>query len=94
MRLTGHPVGLLVNTGSHAWVLSGFSATADPALTNDFTVTAVYVEGPLFPKQQAGGYDMAPDTRLSMARLRLFFRRYDNRHAGSAWDNQFVTIQP
>lgn len=94
LRLTGHPVGLLVSKGSHAWVMSGFRATADPALTNDFSVTAVYIEGPLFPKQQAYGYDMAPDTRLSITRLRTFFRRYDDRHAGSAWDNQFVSIQP
>lgn len=94
IRLTGHPVGLLVETGNHAWVMSGFKATADPALTNNFTVTAVYVEGPLFPKQQAYGYDMAPDSRLSMARLRTFFRRYDDRHNGTGWDNHFVTIQP
>lgn len=94
IRLTGHPVGLLVNTGIHAWVMSGFRATADPALTNDYTVSAVFIEGPLFPKQQAYGYDMAPDTRLSLTRLRQFFRRYDDRHYGSAWDNRFVTIQP
>jgi len=94
LRLTGHPVGLLVKTGIHAWVMSGFKATADPALTNNFIVTAVYVEGPLFPMQQAYGYDMAPDTRLSLARFRLFFRRYDDRRAGTAWDNRFVTIQP
>jgi hypothetical protein len=94
IRLTGHPVGLLVKTGVHAWVMSGFKATADPALTNNFIVTAVYVEGPLFPMQQAYGYDMAPDTRLSLARFRLFFRRYDDRRAGTAWDNRFVTIQP
>lgn len=94
LRLTGHPVGLLVKHGNHAWVMSGFRATADPALTSDFTVTAVYIEGPLFPKQQANGYDMAPDTRLSLTRLRLFFRRYSDRHPGTTWDRRFVTVQP
>lgn len=93
IRLTGHPVGLLVNTGIHAWVMSGFRATADPALTSKFKVTAVYIEGPLFPKQQTYGYDMAPDSRVSIARLHLFFRPYDDRHGGSRWDEHFVTVQ-
>ena len=34
LRKTGKPVGLLVGHGSHAWVMTGFSATADPAVTN------------------------------------------------------------
>lgn len=31
IRLTGRPVGLLMWRGAHAWVMSGFEATADPA---------------------------------------------------------------
>ena len=38
MRDTGRPVGLLVWRGRHAWVMAGFKATADPALTDDFKV--------------------------------------------------------
>ena len=41
MRKTGKPVGLVVWRGAHAWVMSGFTATADPAVTRDFTVTSV-----------------------------------------------------
>lgn len=36
MRKTGKPVGIVVWRGAHAWVMSGFTATADPALTVDF----------------------------------------------------------
>ncbi len=46
MRFTGKPVGLLVWRGAHAWVMSGFKATADPAYTDDFEVTAVWIEDP------------------------------------------------
>ena len=44
MRRTGKPVGLVVWHGAHAWVMSGFTATADPARTKDFTVTSVWVQ--------------------------------------------------
>src|SRR5688572_19511417 len=46
---TGRPVGLLVWRGRHAWVMSGFVATADPRETNDFKVTRAIVHDPLYP---------------------------------------------
>ena len=33
IRQTNRPVGLLVWRGRHAWVMSGFKATADPLRT-------------------------------------------------------------
>ncbi len=50
---TGRPVGLLVWRGRHAWVMSGFQATADPMRTDDFTVTGAYVLDPLYPHGSA-----------------------------------------
>jgi hypothetical protein len=38
IRLTGRPVGILVARGGHAWILHGFTATADPARTDAYTV--------------------------------------------------------
>jgi len=49
MRETGKPVGLLVWRGRHAWVMSGFTATADPLTTPTFTVTGANVHDPLYP---------------------------------------------
>ncbi len=49
IRRTGKPVGLLVWRGRHAWVMSGFRATADPLTTTNFTVTAAIVLDPLYP---------------------------------------------
>ena len=45
---TGKPVGLLVWRGRHAWVMSGFTATADP-LDPKARVTAAMVHDPLYP---------------------------------------------
>ena len=49
MRRTGRPVGLLVWRGRHAWVMSGFEATADPRHTDEFDVTGINVLDPLYP---------------------------------------------
>jgi hypothetical protein len=49
IRETGRPVGLLVWRGRHAWVMSGFTATADPRLTDEFRVTGAVVLDPLYP---------------------------------------------
>jgi hypothetical protein len=46
---TGKPVGLLVWSGRHAWVMSGFHATADPRITDDYAVTRAIVLDPLYP---------------------------------------------
>jgi len=42
------PVGLLVWQGRHAWVMSGFEATRDPA-RGSFRVTKAYILDPLYP---------------------------------------------
>ena len=49
MRETGRPVGLLVWRGRHAWVMAGFTATADPRKTDDFKVLEAIVLDPLYP---------------------------------------------
>jgi hypothetical protein len=53
IRLTGKPVGLLVWHGRHAWVMSGFKATADPLFDPAFKVTAAYILDPLYPNRSA-----------------------------------------
>ena len=73
LRRTDLPVGITVDHGNHAWLLTGFTATADPAVTTSFTVTSVRVVGPLYGLQSRNGYDMPPDTRLTPAQLRRFF---------------------
>jgi len=93
MRATGKPVGLLVMGGRHAWTLSGFDATADPAATKTFDVTHVYVLGPLYPKEQKGYFDMPPDTRLTFDQLRTPFHVFDDPDSpqfGGYW----VTVSP
>lgn len=77
MRKTGKPVGLVVWRGAHAWVMSGFSATADPALTRDFTVTSVWVHDPWYPRVSSiWGRSRGPNQRVSPAVLGQDFVPY------------------
>jgi hypothetical protein len=48
IRTTNRPVGLLVWRGRHAWVMSGFVATADPLTTDAFRVTRAFILDPLY----------------------------------------------
>jgi hypothetical protein len=93
LRETNLPVALAVDHGNHAWLLTGFTATADPARTARFTVTSVRVVGPLYGLQSKNGYDMPPDTRLTPAQLRRFFTPWYYAPIRMVWDGKYVSIQ-
>ena len=93
LRLTGKPVALIVAAGRHAWVLTGFTATADPARTTAFQVVSVRVVGPLYGRQSINGYDSPPDTSISYAALRRFLLPYRFPFAVTPWTGRYLTFQ-
>jgi hypothetical protein len=94
LRASRMPVALIVDRGRHAWVLTGFTATADPNRTRGFVVLSVRIVGPLYGRQSsATGYDPPPDTRLSVTSLRRFLTPYDFKYGPTSWDDRFVTFQ-
>jgi hypothetical protein len=95
LRKTNLPVSIAVARGNHAWVLTGFTATADPAMTPRFKVTSVRVSGPLWGRQNAAfGYDMRPDARLTTGQLKRFFTAWHYPRIRMAWEGRWVSIQP
>jgi hypothetical protein len=95
LRKTKLPVGITVSHGGHAWVLTGFTATADPAKTSDFKVTSVRVVGPLWGRQNSSfGYDMRPDRKLTRGELKGFFTRWHYGPIHMAWEDKWVSVQP
>ncbi|HEV8544689.1 MAG TPA: hypothetical protein VGQ64_00220 [Candidatus Limnocylindrales bacterium] len=94
LRRTNLPVGVTVSHGGHAWVLTGFTATADPLTTTSFTVTSVRVVGPLFGLQSKNGYDMPPDTKLTTAEFKQFFTPWKYDPMPMIWDGGYVSVQP
>jgi hypothetical protein len=96
LRLTGRPVGLLLWRGAHAWVMSGFEATADPLSTDDFAVTHIRVVDPWFPRWSSiWGPGQAPDARIAVSQLAVDFlpwRRPTVRYPEK--DGRFVLVLP
>jgi putative peptidoglycan lipid II flippase len=96
IRLTSRPAGLMVWRGAHTWVMSGFTATADPALTNAFTVTAVRIEDVWYPRlSKLWGYSRKPDALVPVEQLSEDFLPW-RRPRGSypAKNDKFVIIIP
>jgi hypothetical protein len=95
MRKLNLPVALTVSHGNHGWVLHGFTATADPAKTSSYTITSVRVSGPLWGLQNSSfGYDMRPNTKLTVTQLKRFFTKWWYAPKRMIWDNKYVSIQP
>ena len=96
MRKTNKPVGLVVWRGAHAWVMSGFTATADPAITRDFTVTSVWVQDPWYPRASSSwGPAQPPNTRISAQALGRDFKPYGRPgRRNPERDGRFMLVLP
>jgi hypothetical protein len=70
IRETERPVGLVMWRGRHAWMMSGFEATADPAKADEFDVTGIRVQDPLYPNgSSVWGPSPRPNSLVSPATL-------------------------
>jgi hypothetical protein len=95
LRLTNLPVAIAVAHGNHAWVLTGFTATTDPAASSRFRVTSVRVTGPLWGLQSRSyGYDMRPDTKLTRKQFKRFFTPWHYPRIRMVWEGRWVSVQP
>ena len=96
LRLTGRPVGLLTWRGAHSWVMSGFEATADPLLGEDFEVTGVWIQDVWWPRiSERWGESDPPNTLVPVERLPLDYKPY-RRPYGEVpdKDGQYVLVIP
>ncbi len=96
LRKTNKPVGLVTWRGAHSWVMSGFTATADPAFTNDFRVKAVYIQDVWYPYVSTiWGASRPPDALVPVAALAedyLPYRRPRARYPKR--DGKYMLILP
>ncbi|HEY3522886.1 MAG TPA: hypothetical protein VGK63_04220 [Candidatus Limnocylindrales bacterium] len=70
IRATRRPVGLVMWSGRHAWVMTGFESRGDPRRTTDFEVTGVRVLDPLYPHgSRVWGRSPEPDALVTPRRL-------------------------
>jgi hypothetical protein len=99
IRDTGKPVGLLMWRGRHAWVMSGFEATADPRRSDDFKVTEAVVLDPLYPfGSRVWGPSPKPRESLTVAELgKQFVPRRSDAMASqwlSGFGGLYVIVMP
>jgi hypothetical protein len=96
LRTTNRPVGLMVWRGAHSWVMSGFTSTADPALTSSYTVTAVYIEDVWYPRHSnIWGDSRKPDVLVPVGKLPedfLPWKRPQKKYPDK--DGHFVIVVP
>jgi hypothetical protein len=96
LRTTGRPVGLVTWRGAHSWVLSGFTATADPAYTKDFEVKKVYIQDTWYPYVSTiWGASRPPNALVPVAALAEDYLPY--RRPRARWpkrDGRFMLILP
>jgi hypothetical protein len=96
LRLTGRPVGLVTWRGAHSWVMSGFTATADPAWSRDYRVTHVFIQDVWYPwVSSIWGASRPPDSRVPVAALAEDYLPY--RRPLARWprrDGRFMLILP
>jgi len=95
LRTTNRPVGLIVWRGAHAWVMTGFTANADPLTDPDYRVTGVYVQDPWYPRVSSiWGPGQKPNSWISAKALKADFlpRRGGRWHAELA--GKFVLVLP
>ncbi len=96
LRMTNKPVGLVTWRGAHSWVMSGFTATADPAFTNDFKVTAVYIQDVWYPYVSTiWGASRPPGALVPVAALAEDYLPYQRPRARyPKRDGKFMLIRP
>ena len=100
IRLTKRPAGLLVWYGWHSWVVSGFTASADPALTDDYTVQSLYIEDVWYNRHSTlwsksrGGYSRPPDSLVPYSELSQDYLKWNQAVYYAGKQNQYVFVLP
>jgi hypothetical protein len=92
---TGRPVGLVMWSGRHAWVMSGFESFGDPAQFPEFSVTGVRVQDPLYPHGSGQwGPSPEPNSLLTPEQLATQFVVREPRRWSSELPAGYLLVLP
>jgi putative peptidoglycan lipid II flippase len=95
IRITERPAGLLVWKGWHSWVVSGFTATADPAVTDNFTVISVYIEDVWYPRVSTlWPKSRPPDANVLVSQLSTDYVPWVQGTYYPGRDGRYVFVEP
>jgi hypothetical protein len=92
---TGRPVGLVMWSGRHAWVMSGFESVGDPHQFAEFRVTGIRVLDPLYPHGSGQwGPSPAPNSLISPEQLATQFVVREPRRWSSELPAGYLLVLP
>jgi hypothetical protein len=92
---TGRPVGLVMWSGRHAWVMSGFESLGDPVRFPEFSVTGIRVQDPLYPHGSGQwGPSPAPNSLLTPEQLATQFVVREPRRWSSDLPTGYLLVLP
>ena len=95
IRMTDRPGGLIVWYGWHSWVVSGFKATADPATTDAFTVTGLYIEDVWYNRlSNIWGWSFPPDTFDKVSDLPIDYKPFHQSPEDPRREHQYLFVVP
>ena len=94
LATTRRPVGLVMWAGRHAWVMTGFKATADPRKHDNARVTRVRVMDPLYPHGSRWGSSPAPNSLVSLKTLARQFVKRDRPDYDFGVDPGWLLVLP
>jgi hypothetical protein len=83
IRRTGHPVGIVVDNGTHAWTVVGVRGVQRG---DTVELAGVYVSGPLY------GRDPWPYKFLTTSQFRTRFTRYHESQRTVIWEGKYVIV--
>jgi hypothetical protein len=81
---TGHPVGIVVNSGTHAWTVVGYRATVTEGVPGR-TIVGLYVSGSLRRDPFAWRY-------MALSQFALRYTRYHESTRRVVWEGKFVIV--
>jgi len=87
IRRTGHPVGVTVRGGTHAWVVLGYRYSVNLADPTKRSLLGLYVSGPLGTVS-----DRWPYKYLTVSDFRDAFTRYHEWQRRVIWEGKWVVI--
>jgi hypothetical protein len=89
MDRTHRPVGIVVDSGTHAWTVVGFRVRETVGELGSRTILGFYVVGPLGP-----GKDPWPKAYYTVDQLSMRFTRYHEWQMSVVWEGKYVVVAP
>jgi hypothetical protein len=81
---TGHPVGIVVSHGTHAWTVVGYRATVTEGVAGR-TIVGLYVSGSLRRDPFAQRY-------MTLSQFAVHYTRYHEATRRVVWEGKFVIV--